>query len=163
MMSDFKVFESETGLSERLGIRRETLKTIRPTLKRGVDWDIQDRVVQYSAVGVERVMEYVGYKGGAVMTQEPPVEKNAPIHVQEVKKAVAEPSKARMMTVCRLCPNPTWVYAVAGVEEGRRVVALVRVPDNRMLRQGMVLHGCVVHPGVMGAVRGRWLWRGARR
>lgn len=166
-MSEFVPKDTEKRVAEALGLSALDAKMIRKDLQKGSDWDYVNRVVHYSAEGIERLMQSMGIKGGSVASEIRPPDSPAAPGVAETEKTglgMGSEVPAIPEAVCavvRLCPNPTWVEAAYTNACGKAVRLVVRVKNNRFMRHGMLIR-CVPHPGELGEVHGRWLMIGGR-
>ena len=158
--------DSEKRVAETLGLSLQEIRRIRAGLQKDVDWFMEDRRVVYSDAGIERVMESLGIRGGAISEKmQPPPPVVEPGVVADALDGSGDGSEAGrplelVCMVIRICPNPTWVEAGYEDERGVRQRAVVRVKNNRYLRVGAVVRA-VKHPGPMGE-QGRWLMIGGK-
>lgn len=162
----FVAFDSEVRFAEAMGLPKEKVKEMRLQLEKGRDWDFHKKAVWFSASGVERMMDAMGLKGGRVVDE---THKDASGLADSVKPAQVpdhvektppdEDVEAGVdLVVRRLLGGGVWVEAILPNKNRPRLVA-VRVRDNRVMRPGMVLKRCNVHPGPLGE-KGRWIWEG---
>lgn len=137
---------AEVGLARRMGIPRTALRTARADLKKGEDWEIFGKSVQWSAAAVE----WLAKKTGAILSTAKPGEP-----ISEMVNGKAPPLAE--LTVLRKCVNPHALIATD--DEGTERV--VRVPRNEHFRPGMKIHAARSAAGYQLAGRcprypGRW-------
>lgn len=132
---------SERGLCELLGVDQRVVAEFRKEhLEVDLHWVRFHGQIEYTPEGVDAVRKKTGAEinaRGGPISPEPP---SSPADGTD-RGASKEPAAAAVtLEVGRCCPNPTWVKA--WMESENRWVD-VRVKNNRGMRPGFKMRGCV--------------------
>jgi hypothetical protein len=142
----------ERDIAARLGVSIKKLADIRrESMEFDVHWVVHDRQIYYTPSG-EATLEKELRLGPATARSSP---EGSPTPTVKEMPATGRAGGTATLQIIRVCPNPTWVKARA--KEGGDLID-VMVANNRWMRKGMELRGCVKHP----VMPGRMEWRAPR-
>lgn len=116
---------AEVGLAKKMGVRRTVLRTLRASLKKGEDFEVIGKSVQWSEKAAEQAALTLGIALPTLSEKRVP---DSPVN--------EEPASSERFTVIRRTLNPHLVLC----QNADRMLEWVRVPHNRNFTPGLVFN-----------------------